>query len=135
MHFGARWRLLRAVERCGGAPTFAELARALKVSRQGARENAIKAAEAGVIELFPHPDDRRTLQVALTPAGRKALETQRTPQFSWLFTLLNGLEPEAMQATHHVVRVLRLRLERYADEIRRARRPASAASAGRSRMR
>jgi hypothetical protein len=97
MHFGARWQLLRAIERCGGAPTFADLARAL--------------------------------QVALTPAGRRRLDAQRVPQFAWLFTLLNGLEPEAMRSTHHVLNVIRLRLERYASE----RRALSAASARRSR--
>ena len=44
------------------------------------------------------------------------------PQFAWVFTLLNGLEPAAMRSTEHVLRVIRLRLERYEKERRRARR-------------
>jgi DNA-binding MarR family transcriptional regulator len=113
LHFSTRWKLLRAIERCGGAPTFSDLARLLEIPRQSARENALNAAEVGVVELFPAPDDRRAIQVALTPAGRRALERQRMPQFSWVFTLLNGLEPLAMRETHHVLRVIRQRLERY----------------------
>lgn len=129
MYFGTRWRLLRAIERCGGAPTFTDLGRLLKMSRQGARGHALMAAEAGLVELFPSPDDRRAWQVALTPGGRQALERQRMPPSDWLFTLLNGLEPKTMQSTHHVLRVIRLRLERYERDRRRAAariKPASA---------
>jgi DNA-binding MarR family transcriptional regulator len=119
---GPRWRLLRAIERCGGAPTFSDLGRLLDMSRQGAREQALGAAEAGVVELFPAHDDRRALQVMLTPAGRRALEAQRMPNSVWLFTLLNGLDPAAMRSTEHVLRIIRLRLERYDKARRRAQR-------------
>jgi hypothetical protein len=69
MHFEPRWRLLRAVERCGGAPTFTDL---------------------------------------------------------------NGLEPAPMRTTRHVLRVIRLRLERYENNLRAAKRSlVSAASARR----
>lgn len=120
LYFGARWRLLRAIERHGGAPTFAGLARSLGISRQAARELAIKAARVGVVELLTAPDDWRALQVVLTPAGRRELERQRLPQFTWVFTLLNGLEEEAMRETHHVLEVIRRRLERNRSEMRRA---------------
>jgi hypothetical protein len=48
------------------------------------------------------------------------LEAQRMPDFAWLFTLLNGLEPAAMRSASHVLRVIRLRLERYEKDRRRA---------------
>ena len=48
------------------------------------------------------------------------------PQLAWLFTLLNGLEPAAMRSTHHVLRVIRLRLERYERDRRRGVSAASA---------
>jgi DNA-binding MarR family transcriptional regulator len=92
------------------------------MSRQAAREQALKTAEAGLVELIAAPDDRRMLQVALTPAGRRELERQRLPDFGWVFTLLKGLEPLAMRETNHVLRVLRLRLERYRREMRRVAR-------------
>ena len=122
MCFGDPWRLLRAIERCGGAPTFTDLGRLLKMSRQGAREHALKAVDSGLVELFQSPDDRRAWQVALTPSGRRELEQQRMPPFDWLFTLLNGLEPQRMRSTHDVLRVIRLRLERYERDRRRPRR-------------
>jgi DNA-binding MarR family transcriptional regulator len=121
MHFGARWRLLRAIERCGGAPTFSDLGRLLRMSRQGARGHALEAAHFGLVELFQSPDDRRAWQVMLTPAGRRALDRQRMPDSVWMYTLLNGLDPAVMHTTQHVLRVIRLRLEQYARELRRVR--------------
>ena len=35
------------------------------------------------------------------------------PDFGWVFTLLNGLEPSTMRETNHVLHVIRQRLERY----------------------
>lgn len=126
LHLGSRSRLLRVIERCGGAPTFSDIARLLKISRQAAREQALATAKAGLVELFPAPDDRRVWQVAITPAGRRALERQRMPEFAWLFTLLNGLEPAEMRSTQHVLHVIRLRLERYEKERRRSAARAAA---------
>ena len=127
LFFGARWRLLRAIERCGGAPGISDCARLLRISRQAARELAIKAAQRGVVELLTAPDDRRVIQVVLTPAGRSALERQCMPQFAWVFTLLNGLDEDVMHETHHVLEVIRRRLERYESEMRQAARAARAA--------
>ena len=132
LHFDTRSRLLRAIERCGGAPTFTDLGRLLGMSRQAARTHALAAVEAGVVELFQAPDDRRAWQVALTPRGRRELEQQRKPQIAWIFTLLNGLEPPPMRTTRHVLHVIRRRLERYENDLRNAKRAVvSAASARR----
>jgi DNA-binding MarR family transcriptional regulator len=92
------------------------------MSRQAAREQALKTAEAGFVELFVAPDDRRLLQVALTPAGRRELERQRMPDFGWVFTLLKGLEPSTMRETNHVLHVIRQRLERYQKELPKRQR-------------
>jgi DNA-binding MarR family transcriptional regulator len=118
----ARSNLLRAIERCGGAPSFADLARLLQVSPPAARNRALRAAAAGVVELLPCPQDRRLIQVALTPAGLRLLKYQRMPPVDWVFTLLKGLAPATMASCEHVMRVLAARLERYEKEMRRARR-------------
>jgi DNA-binding MarR family transcriptional regulator len=118
----ARSGLLRAIERCGGAPSFADLARLLKVSPPSARNRALRAAAAGVVELLPCPEDRRLIQVALTPTGRRLLEAQSMPPLDWVFTLLNGLPRATMASCDHVLRVLVARLERDEKEMRRARR-------------
>jgi DNA-binding MarR family transcriptional regulator len=91
---------------------------------------ALAAAEAGVVELLPCPDDRRLIQVALTPAGRRALEAQRLPPLDWVFTLLNGLSPAAMESTGRVLRVLAARLECYEREMRRRGAPGARARRG-----
>src|SRR5688572_19666025 len=122
LHLGTHSRLLRAIERCGGVPTFSDLARVLGISRQTAREQALETARVNLVELFQAPDDRRAWQVALTPAGRRRLEEQRMPEFSWVFTLLNGLDAAERRRTGHVLRVIRQRLERYERERRRALR-------------
>jgi DNA-binding MarR family transcriptional regulator len=122
LRFDRQADLLRAIERCGGAPTFSDLGRLLRITRQAARELAIAAERHGVVELFTSPDDRRAIQVALSPRGRRELEALRMPEFSWVFTLLGGLEPAAMQSTSRVLRVIRQRLERDAAEWRQERR-------------
>ena len=126
MHFDPISRVLRAIERCGGAPTFTDLGRLLGISRQAARGHALKAATQGVVELFQAPDDRRAWQVALTTSGRRTLERQRKPQLAWIFTLLNGLESPPMRTTRHVLHVIRQRLERYENDLRTAKRKALA---------
>ena len=119
--FDRQYELLATIERCGGAPTFSDLGRRLRISRQAARKLALAAENRSLVELFTAHDDRRAIQVALTAAGRKALDGARMPQFAWLFTLLGGLEPRAMRETGHVLRVIRQRLERDARERRHAR--------------
>jgi DNA-binding MarR family transcriptional regulator len=118
--FDRQHDLLETIERCGGAPTFSDLGRRLRISRQAARKLALAAENRGLVELFTVHDDRRAIQAALTAAGRRALDSARMPQFAWLFTLLGGLEPRAMREAGHVLRVIRRRLERDARE-RRAR--------------
>lgn len=135
MHFDRQADVLRAIERCGGAPTFSDLGRLLRVSRQAARELALAAERRGLVELFTNPDDRRAIQVALAPRGRRELEAQRMPEFAWVFTLLGGLEPAAMRSTSRVLRVIRQRLQRDAAEQRHAPWRVTRASARRSRAR
>ena len=69
----ARHDLLAALERIGGWPSISELARALRVSKQAAREQVIGAARAGLLELLPDPHDRRSIQVGLTAGGKRLL--------------------------------------------------------------
>jgi DNA-binding MarR family transcriptional regulator len=119
LRFDARSALLRSIERCGGCPTLSDVARLLRVRRQSARPLILAAEKAGEVELFTDPYDRRALQVALTPRGRRTLESQRMPASSWAFTLLNGLERKAMQSTAHVLRVIAQRLARYEKDMKR----------------
>ena len=79
----------------------------------------LTAERAGYVELFTDHVDRRSIQVALTPLGRREVQRRRLPPSDWTFTLLNGLQPEPMRTTAHVLGVIRERLRRYEEELRR----------------
>ena len=113
-----RSQLLAAIDKAGGGPSFSDVGRALRVTRQAARAMILAAEKAGVVELFADPHDRRSLRVALTPSGRRGLQSRRLPASEWTFTLLNGLPPESMRATAHVLGSLRERLRSYEKELR-----------------
>jgi DNA-binding MarR family transcriptional regulator len=115
-----RAQLLAAIAQMGGCPTFSDLGRALGVTRQSAREIALAAERAGLVELFTDPYDRRALQVGLTPRGRGELERRRLPASDWLMTLLAGLEDGPRRTTVRVLGVIRDRLRAYEQDLRRA---------------
>jgi DNA-binding MarR family transcriptional regulator len=107
----ARYQVLAALERIGGWPSISELARALRVSKQAAREHVVGAARAGLLELLPDPHDRRSIQVGLTAEGKRSLAGVHARQFLFGAHLLNGLEPRDMRLASHVLRVIRGRLQ------------------------
>jgi hypothetical protein len=67
------WRVVATVESSPYCLAIADLARALGVRKQTAHQLAHAAARAGVIDLAPSPQDRRILQVLVTPRGRAEL--------------------------------------------------------------
>jgi DNA-binding MarR family transcriptional regulator len=113
------WRVLTTVARSPYCLAIADLARALRVRKQVAHRLAHEAARAGVIELAPHPQDKRILLVLVTPGGRAELVAAKVAENGWLATLLNGLGDHELRATLRVVRVIRQRLERDARELER----------------
>jgi len=115
-------RVLVTVAKSPYCLAIADVARAVGVRRQAAHRLVYEAVRAGVIELVPHPQDRRLLQVAVTPEGRRELAAARIAEQAWLATLLNGLGDHELKATVHVVRVIRQRLERDARERDRHKR-------------
>src|SRR5262245_30823091 len=59
MHFETRWRLLRAIERCGGAPTFTDLGRLRLASRPDInRPSRARAATKTAARLDLHAVER-----------------------------------------------------------------------------
>jgi DNA-binding MarR family transcriptional regulator len=113
LRFDSPWALLRVIERRGGCPSFSDVARLLRVTRQSARALVFAAEKAGAVEVFPDPDDRRAFQVALTASGRRTLDAHRMPALTRTFTLPNGLERTATRSTTHVLHVLAERLRNY----------------------
>lgn len=108
-----------AVARAPYCMAIADLGRFLGIRKQSAQQLAHVAARAGVIELWPNPDDKRLLQLLLTPKGRAELAAARQAEAQWLMLLLHGLGDRELDATTHVVTVVRQRLDRAAREWRR----------------
>jgi DNA-binding MarR family transcriptional regulator len=106
------WRLLETVERSRYCLAIADVARALGVTRQTAQPLCHAAAVAGYLELLPNPDDRRILQLFLTPHARAELARVRTAEAVWLQVLLIGLGDHDIARVTHTLRVIRQRLER-----------------------
>ena len=126
------WRVLVTVAKSPYCLAIADVARAVGVRRQAAHRLVYEAVRAGVIELVPHPQDRRLLQVAVTPEGRRELAAARIAEQAWLATLLNGLGEHELKATLRVVRVIRQRLERDARELERHKAELARAKAERA---
>jgi DNA-binding MarR family transcriptional regulator len=116
------WRVLATVASSPYCLAIADVARAVGVPKQAAHRIVHEAERAGVIELVPHPHDRRLLEVVVTPKGRRELAAARIAEQVWLTTLLNGLGDHELKAAVHFVRVIRQRLERDARELERQKR-------------
>ena len=112
----AESRLLRAVAGSSHCLAIADVARALRVTRQAAHRLVYRAVATGRVELLPNPDDRRILQVFLTRRGRAELACARMAEGVWLQLLLSGLADRQMAQVTRVLHVIRQRLERDARE-------------------
>jgi hypothetical protein len=84
----AESRLLVALARSSYCLAIADVARALRITRQAAHKLVYRAVAAGRVELLPNSDDRRILQVLLTPRGKADLAGLRTVEGIWLQMLL-----------------------------------------------
>lgn len=80
---------------------MSDVGRLLEISRQHAQRLARKAELAGAIELVRNHDDRRIVQLLLTPRGRSELKYARREEKMWIAALLLGLDmPHMATATH-----------------------------------
>jgi DNA-binding MarR family transcriptional regulator len=113
------WRVVEVVARSRYCLAIADVGRALGVSRQTAHAFVRAAVRAGLVALMPNPDDRRLLQLILTPRARRELQAAEVRESAWLAVLLNGLGDREAATAIQVLRVIRQRLERDARELAR----------------
>jgi DNA-binding MarR family transcriptional regulator len=116
------WKMLKAVQSSRYCCAIADVARLLHVSRQRAHQVAYEAERRGNVSLMKNPDDRRIVQIFLTPAARSDLAAARSTERRWLAELLLGLDEHRMAVATHVLRVIRLRLLRAEREREMLRR-------------
>lgn len=89
------FELLSAVKRSPtGRPRMSELADWLTLSRGGITKLVDRLQEAGYLERVSCPEDRRSLQAELTPAGEKMLAEMRGVYEAELERHLRALTPK-----------------------------------------
>ena len=91
----ARFDLLSQLERAEGGLTMTELSRQMMVSNGATTSLVDRLAEDGLLQRTPHPSDRRTTIISLTPLGRERFLDIAQEHEGWVIGLLDGLSGEA----------------------------------------
>ena len=77
---GITWgqvRALRTLARCDGAVRMSDLADRLGIARRSTTSVVDELVGRGLVERRADPDDRRAVEVAVTPAGTRLLDQLR----------------------------------------------------------
>lgn len=90
----ARWQVLGRVYR---PQTVPDIAREIGLARQSVQRTADLLAAEGLVCFRPHPSDRRTQLVELTPEGLGVLSEIYRRQVQWSEQLLERLDPGVLR--------------------------------------
>jgi DNA-binding MarR family transcriptional regulator len=101
--------MLATLHRTGPMPA-ARLAKAERLQPQSLSRLIAQLERAGLIERRPGEQDRRTLILEITAAGRKALSRDMTARRAWLEEAMRGvlMPGEREMLAHAAVAMLRL---------------------------
>ncbi len=99
----AQWRALRAVERFEGPIRMSELAERLGIARRSATDVVNGLEEHGLVRRRVDPDDRRSLLVTATPAGRRLLAELTDHRRRAMARQLFVLSPEERRDLHDLL--------------------------------
>lgn len=108
----ARWQVLGAVAKSGASPSLSEVARAMGLSRQAVRRITQDMARDGLLNIYPHPANRRVRLIKLTEAGRAAHAGADARQRPWGERLAAGLAKAELCGAQKLLQELRARLDR-----------------------
>ncbi len=125
------FNVLAALRRTGSPYRMApvELSRSLLLTSGGLTKRIDRLELHGFIERSPDPDDRRSVLVGLTPAGRELIEEAVSAHLRNEAVLVAPLSPEQRDALTDVLRTLLVSFEDGAQPgRRRARQPRPAPS-------
>ena len=105
--------VLAALRRAGGDHTLSpgELSRTLMLSPGGMTNRLDRLEGAGLVERLADPNDRRSLQVALTAEGRRRVDEAVTDHVANEARLLSPLTERQRKALDDALRVLLRELE------------------------
>ena len=114
-------RLLRQQDRSGLSPTLTaslatiaregpltlgELAAHEQVAPPSVTKVVAKLEAEGLVTRQPDPTDRRVSRVAVTRAGQRRLDANRSRRTAWLESRLRELQPEELERLEAAVAVL-----------------------------
>jgi len=107
-----QWSALAIIGRTTRSLSVSQLARQLRHSRQSTHILAVRLEQAGWIRFLRNPDDRRLLQMEITPAGRIILNDVDTRRNTWLITMTYDLEDSDLYVLMNTLRALQNRIVR-----------------------
>jgi DNA-binding MarR family transcriptional regulator len=89
-----------------GPQSVSDLATAERVRPQSMAQTVAELEADGLVARSPDPDDRRRALVAMTDAGRDALEADRRRRVGWLFSAIEQLPPADREALSRATSIL-----------------------------
>jgi DNA-binding MarR family transcriptional regulator len=93
-----RFDLLAQLERSPDGLTMRELSQRLMVTGGNVTGITDQLEAEGLVVREPHPSDRRSVTVRLTPAGRRQFKRMAATHEGWIVELLAGWSPEQKTA-------------------------------------
>jgi DNA-binding MarR family transcriptional regulator len=98
-----RFDLLAQLDRAPKGLTMGELSSRLMVSNGNVTGLTEALVRDGLVSRVPEPEDRRSLRIRLTPAGKRAFDTMTPVHEQWIDTMMQGLSRAEMA---HLIELL-----------------------------
>lgn len=105
----ALWQVLGAVD--DDPLTMAQIGRNMGLTRQGVRRSVGVLEGKGMVEPRDNPDHQRAKLIALTPAGRRALDEMSRRNALWANRLTKGLSRDSLVRALKTLRALEERMQ------------------------
>lgn len=107
----ARWQVLGALELAGQPLTVPQIARRMGLARQSVHATVAQLRDAGLVELAPNAEHRRSPRVLVTAPGRERYRAVARRQVAWADRLARGMDRGELETTARVLAELCRRLE------------------------
>jgi DNA-binding MarR family transcriptional regulator len=98
-----RFDLLAQLDRAPEGLTMGELSSRLMVSNGNVTGLAEALVREGLVSRVPEPEDRRSLRLRLTAAGKRAFDAMTPVHEQWIDTMMQGLSRAEMA---HLIELL-----------------------------
>jgi DNA-binding MarR family transcriptional regulator len=107
----ARWQVLGAIALENRPLTVPQIARRMGLTRQSVHVTTKALIDAGLLELVPNADHRRSPLVTMTELGRTACDAVDRVQARWVNELVDGIARSDLEKAARVLEELSRRLE------------------------